>query len=49
MAQKPLSDEQCEEVLAALETHKPQTAAAESLGIPRETFQARLKTATSSV
>ena len=45
MAQKPLSDEQCEEALAAFERHGTETAAAIELGLSRGTFQNRLRSA----
>lgn len=42
MPAKPLSDEQCQEVLDAFEKHGRITAAADALGINRSTFENRL-------
>ncbi len=45
MGQAPLTEDQCREALAAFETHGNQYTAADALGIPRPTFQNRLRTA----
>jgi hypothetical protein len=42
MATRPVTDEQCREVLAAFARHGSDTAAAHSLGLPRGTFVNRL-------
>lgn len=45
MAQAQITESQAREVLKAVEKHKSQSAAADSLGLPRTTFQNRLRAA----